>query len=285
MKTLLSLGCLLLALGALAEAPLPPLVTVTVLPFSTHGHTGDIDASPVAEQLRQVIGAKPDLLVVEPLPKHIALAAKTLRFEQALPMANEIGARILVTGTFLKSKHATYLIARVIGVDTGKVTGCSVRGDESLDILAAQLAEQVAQTILDNRQELLWPEDLMARQRTLLARQQQTDQQIPQLDIHFAEKPAADLLAELALAAGVKLADSGDTLTGHLQDERLQVEKGGAVVQARLEYRIVDDRGNLVASGPIVSIARADTVDAATTRARQEALFRLIDSLIPRLDE
>ena len=66
-----------------------------------------------------------------------------------------VGARVLITGSVFKSKDKNFLIAKIIGVETGRVYGCSVNSTgEPLDMIS-DLADKVDEKLREKLTEIL----------------------------------------------------------------------------------------------------------------------------------
>ena len=77
--------------------------------------------------------------------------------DMATKVGQLTGAKILVTGSVFQVGNKLYLVAKVIGTETSKVLGASVKGNpkDELDGLVEGLAEDVSETITARGGELV----------------------------------------------------------------------------------------------------------------------------------
>ena len=105
----------------------------------------------------------PKLLIVErtELDKILTEAELNLSGHVSTEQANQIGqltgAKIIISGSIFKVDKNTHIVAKIIGAETSKVLGKSVKGSEALDVLVEQLAEQINAAINESAQDLMPP--------------------------------------------------------------------------------------------------------------------------------
>ena len=136
---------------------------MALLPFKERGkNTKDLD-NMVTDLLFAELVSKPELFLVE--REDIESAFKELELNlsgvvapgEATKVGHLTGARILVTGSVLDVNGKLYLIAKVMGTETTRVKGMSVKGKrgDDLDVLIANLGDAIAKTILNNADSLI----------------------------------------------------------------------------------------------------------------------------------
>jgi TolB-like protein len=76
---------------------------------------------------------------------------------EAVRVGQLTGAKLLVTGSVLQVGDSMYVVAKVIGTETSRVVGASVKGgvNEPLDTLTEKLAKKIAQMIDQRADDLV----------------------------------------------------------------------------------------------------------------------------------
>jgi TolB-like protein len=138
---------------------------IAILPFKGRGK----EVSDMEQKVTDLVFAKlavaPDLYLVdrEDFDKVLNEAELSLSAlvnpQEAIAVGQLTGAKLLITGSVFQVDESIYLVAKLIGTETTRVVGVSVKGerDESLDELASGLSEQVLTAIKDNAEKLIAP--------------------------------------------------------------------------------------------------------------------------------
>src|SRR5262249_28802049 len=109
------------------------------------------------------LAAAPELLLVDRTDLKKILQELELNISGAVKAseANRIGqftgARLLISGTALQIDKKTYLVARIVGAETSRLTAVSVEGKASDELgpLVDQLAQKVTEAIAKQGDKLI----------------------------------------------------------------------------------------------------------------------------------
>ncbi len=308
---LLFLPCAARLHGAPTGAPPPtpaPLSPVAILQFSQRGVTGGDLGKQVSELLFAELVARPELLLVEREELRNVLDEAELNISglvnpgQATQIGRLTGAKILVTGSVLTIGSKRYLVAKIIGTETSRVLGASVKGSARGDVddLIQPLAEQIA-AVISQRANLLVAKAEKPADRIAIIREKLGKAKRPVLVVNVRERhvgrPAIDPAAQtelthLALATGFQVIDSATGNPGKadivLHGEGVSefaLRRGNLVcVRARLEVKATDSRTNRVIAidrQTVVAVGIAEQVAAKS--ALQQAAARIAERLLPKL--
>ncbi len=293
--------------GLAAEQQAEHIYPVAVLAFYERGEDVKQYGAQVADILFAELAARPELYLVDRQELNRVLQEQALnlsgvvRPDQATQVGQLTGAKLLVTGSVFQAGEKLYLVAKVMGTETSRVAGTSVKGAPGdLGPLAEKLAAQVAETIQQHAAELVPPpqksEDLVAKIKAKLGEGTR-----PGLLIEIAERhigqPAGDPAAEteltqLAQQTGFETIDPKQG-----QASRAQVlirgegfsELAGRTgqltsVKARLEVKAVDPHtGNVLAVERQVTVAVDLGEQIAAKSALQQAAAKIGERLLPKL--
>ena len=130
--------------GQTAQAVYP----TAVLPFAERGVNVRQYGEQVADILFAELSRAPGLQLVERTELEKARQELELGLSGAVDpgtaaqVGRLTGAKLLISGSVLQSGETLYLVAKVIGTETGRVVGVSVKGRARDDV--AKLAEQLA---------------------------------------------------------------------------------------------------------------------------------------------
>lgn len=143
-------------------APPPAPAALAVLDFDAAGTGKDAPSGPVlADILASTLAGEPGLTVVERADFDKLLAEQRLSLqglltaERAASAGKLLGAQLVVMGRAFGAGKGVTLMAKVVGVGTGKVEGCAIALDpnralsEGLEDLAAQIADLVRRKAAD----------------------------------------------------------------------------------------------------------------------------------------
>jgi TolB-like protein len=295
--------------GAQQDAPqVPTVYSAAVLPFQERGPEVKGLGPSVTDLLFVRMVTDPELCLVErdDLKKvldELELSQSGLvNPAQAVEVGHLTGAKILVTGSVLQAGGHLYIIAKIIGTETSRVLGASVKGrlDDELDDLTGELAQQVAETIKSRAGELVAASVTRAGHLTTLKKKLGRTPR-PTLAIQVTERhvgqriidPAAETeLILLSREAGFTVVDAEQAgrgevdvvVTGEGFSEFAARHGQFVSVRARLEVKAVDRRtGRTLAVGRQTSVAIDLSEQVASKSALQEAAAELAVRLLPQL--
>jgi len=300
--------CLGAAPGAAAEAPAPVVYPAAILPFQERGPEMKDMGAKVTDVMFASLAADPGLYLVDRAEMDKLAAEAELNLSgmvasgQTMKLGELCGARLLVTGNVMQVDRSIYVVAKIIGTETTRVFGQSVKGDAdaALDTLVEQLAAKVAETIRTRGAELVAPpekpEDRIAALKTKLG-----DAKRPVLLIRVVERhvgqatidPAAQ--TELALICGATGFEVLDTNAGKGRKADIRIEgegfsefglRRGALVsvKARVEVKAVDvATDKVLASDRQTAVVVDLTEQIAGKAALQKAAAEIAERLLPAL--
>jgi TolB-like protein len=214
------------------------------------------------------------------------------------------GAKILVAGSVMEVNEKLYLVAKVIGTETSRVFGASVKGNvgDDLDILAEQLAVKVGKTVLEQTSDLV-AEVKTRGERIASLKKQLGDGKRPAVYVRIQERHVGQATIDPAAETEVALfcSELGFTVidadTGSKTDaDVLLIGEGFSEfaarhgeltsVKARVELKAVDrETGKLIAIDRDVAIGVDLTEQIAGKTALQEAAANIAVRMLPKLSE
>jgi TolB-like protein len=305
-----------------AQQAAPAMVPVAILPFQERGAAtrpggapGGDDGGKVTDLLFASLVAEPALVLIEREDIRTLLDEQALNLSglanpaEAVRVGQLTGAKILVTGSVLRVDNSLYLVAKVIGTETSRVLGASVKGTARDDLgkLAEDLAAEIVKLVTDRGGELL--PKVVARQDRLAALQKALPAgDRPTLLVEIEEQhlgagaviagaavidPAAETEVTLfAKETGFAVVDAKEGKRSGaaviLQGEAISepaVRHGNLVsAKARLEVKAIDQ-----ATGKVLAIDRQTTVatdlteQIAAKTALQDAAAMIAERLLPKI--
>lgn len=300
--------------SAPAEAQKAAMYPLALFPFSERGGNTKGMGNQVADLLFASLATRPELFLVER-----AELAKVLE-EQEINMSGLVspeaqtkvgqltGAKILLTGSIVQADSSLYLVAKIIGTETSRVLGSSVKGraNDELGTLVSELAGEIAKTVAERGGELVAEpaslEDRVAKLKRTLG-----DAARPKVFIEVSERhigaPARRgqttidpaVATELALmceqlgfpVVDAKRGDPADAdvvIRGEGFSE-FAARRGNLIsVKARVELQAVSREGRKVIATDRQTVVVVDLSDqVAGKSALQEATAAIAERLLPKL--
>ena len=305
MKRVVAMVMMVLAVSSVCAQDMYP---TAIFPFSERGSGVKGYGSKVSDILfAQLSMISPDLMLVtrEELNKALGEQEHTLsgmvNSAQAVQVGQLTGAKLLITGSVIEADKTLYLVAKIIGTETSRVLGESVKGRTSDEIgpLVEQLAEKVAARIAKGAGTLVAKvvtrEDRIAALKKSIGDAKRpavlvsiTERHVGQATIDPAAETEITLLCKetgfevLDAAAGKKGADI--IIKGEGFSE-FAMRRGNLVsVKARLEVKAID-----LATDKIIAIDRQVAVEVDLTeqiagkKALQKAAAIIAERMLPKL--
>jgi TolB-like protein len=281
---------------------------IAIVSFRERGKEVEGMGGQLGDLLFAKLVADPSLLLVDREDLDTVLAEAELNLsgivnpQEAIAIGNLTGARLIVTGSVFQIDNAIHVVAKIIGTETSRVVGASVKGeaDDELDGLADKLAAKVVQSVKDNS------ESLVARRVEKADRLEQLkdklgDARRPAVLIIIEENhvgrtvidpAAATELTAFCKACGFTVVDRD---SGNRQQADYLIQGEGISefaarhdnllsVKARLEVKVIDP-----ATGKVVAVDRqtrvaVDLVELiAGKQALQDVAADIAERLLPKL--
>ena len=214
---------------------------------------------------------------------------------QAIQIGQLTGAKIIVTGSIFKVKDKTYIVAKVIGTETSRVLGKSVKGNEDLDTLAEKLSKEVSKLITKDAGKLVakvrTKKDLIADLKKAIG-----DKKKPKVYVHITEEhvgqrtvdPAAEtemqsICKEVGFAVTENESDADIIIKGEGFSE-FSTRRGNLIsVKARLEIKAVDKEGNIVAVDRQTNVEVGLAEQVTGKKALQNASAKIAERMLPKI--
>lgn len=279
-----------------------------VFPFAERGAGVKGQGEKVSDILFASLAANPGIYLVDradlkkTLEEHELNLSGIIAEGQAVQVGQLTGAKILLTGSVIEADKTLYVVAKIIGTETSRVLGESVKGKTSDEIapLVEELAGKVAATIAGKADQLVAKavpmEDRIAALREKLGDAKRPAVLVKVIERHVGQvtiDPAAE--TELALfckEAGFDVLDPATALK-KAADVRIEGEgfsefgmrHGNIVsVKARLEVKAIDQ-----ATDKVIAIDRQTAVEVDLTeqiagkKALQSAAAAIAERMLPKL--
>jgi TolB-like protein/regulator of RNase E activity RraB len=318
MKRSFCLPATLLVLTVLAAAPLQAgdakdaknatAYPVAILPFQERGADVKDQGAKVTDLLFANLAANPQVVLVDRedikklLEEHELNLSGLVNPDQATKVGHLTGAKILVTGSVLQVDTKLYLIAKVIGTETSRVVGASVKGNvrDDLGKLVDNLGDEIVKTVSKRADDLV-AKPVSREDRVATLKKKLGDAKRPALLIeipeHHVGQPTIDPAAQTEVTlfsteSGFKVIDAkegnkkdADVLLQGEAFSELAVRHGNLIsVKARLELKAIDR-----ATGQVLAIDRETTVavdlteQIAAKNALQQAGAALAERLLVKI--
>jgi TolB-like protein len=302
-----ALACSPAASQAAAKDP-PKVYPLAIFPFQERGSGVEGYGAKVSDILFATLVANPELYLVDRadldkvLEEHHLNLTGMVAPDQANQVGQLTGAKILVTGSVIEAGSSLYVVAKIIGTETTRVLGESVKGrtTDELAALAEQLAEKVAATIVKRAGELV-AEEVSREERIAALNKRLGKGKRPAVLVSIAERHVGQATIDPAGETEFMmiLAETGFSVIDPSQGRSSQADvliKGegfsefaGRIgeltsVKARLEVKAVDRQtGKVLAADRQTTVMVDLTEQVAGKLALQEAAADIADRMLPKL--
>ena len=290
-----------------AAEDLPAVYPTAIFPFAERGDGVKGYGEKVSDILFASLVVDPELYLVDRAEMGKTLSEHELNLSgivapgQAVQVGQLTGAKILLTGSVIEADKALYIIAKIIGTETSRVFGESVKGRTSDEIapLVEELAAQVAEAIKGKADKLVAHEvsreDRIAAINKTLGKAARPTVLITIAERHVGQAtidPAAETeMALLCKETGFEVLDAAagrkgaDILIKGEGFSEFAMRRGNLVsVKARLEVKAIDP-----ATDKIIAIDRQVAVEVDLTeqiagkKALQKAAAMIAERMLPKL--
>jgi TolB-like protein len=141
----------------------PQMYPAAVLPFQERGRDTKDQGSKVTDLLFAKLAADPAIILVDRedikklLEEHELNLSGLVNPQQATKVGQLTGAKLLITGSVLQVDNSVYLVAKIIGTETSRVVGASVKGNvrDDLGKLVEDLGKEISKTVADRADDLV----------------------------------------------------------------------------------------------------------------------------------
>lgn len=303
-------GLTLAAISAAAAEPTPAAaakpVPAAILSFTERGTAVKGYGDKIVDLLFADLAAQDGLWLVDRQDIEKTLAEQELSASgmvnpaQAVKIGSLTGAKVLITGSVFEVDKDLHLVAKVIGTETTRVLGASVKGlaRDDLGPLVRQLAAKVAETVTQKAELLVAPE-VKLEDRIAALKKALGDKPRPTVSVRIAERHVGQATIDPAAETEVSLfcketsfpvLDKADSDKADIRIEgegfsEFGLRRGNLVsVKARVEVKAVDRK-----SGEVVAIDRETAVEVDLTeqiagkKALQTAAARIAERMLPKL--
>ena len=296
-----------LGIGILASAAdVPAVYPAAIFAFEERGAGVKDYGAKVSDILFATLSVDPRLYLVDRseiqkvLQEHELNLSGMVTPDQAVKVGRMTGAKILVTGSIIEADKTLYVVAKIIGTETTRVLGESVKGKTSDEIapLVEQLAKQVGDSIVKNADKLV-AKEIKIEDRIAALNKVLGDAKRPSVMVRVTERhvgqatidPAAE--TELTLfckETGFEVVDpkaserKADILIQGEGFSEFAMRHGNLVsVKARLEIKAINTTDKVVATDRQTTVMVDLTEQIAGKSALQNAAAQIAERLLPKL--
>ncbi len=285
----------------------PSMYPTAIFAFAERGSGAKGYGAKVSDIMFASLVVNPDLILVDredmkkTLDEHELNMSGMVNPGQAVQVGQLTGAKILITGSVIEADKTLYLVAKIIGTETSRVLGQSVKGRTSDEIgpLVEELAAKVAATITGQADKLV-AKQVKTEDRIAALKKKIGNAKRPTVLIRIRERhvgqatidPAAE--TEITLfckEAGFEVIDpkgskkQADIIIEGEGFSEFAMRRGNIVsVKARLEVKAIDHRTDKVIAIDRQTAVEVDlTEQIAGKKALQSAAAAIAERMLPKL--
>ncbi|TWT92790.1 CsgG/HfaB family protein [Stieleria varia] len=288
-----------------AEPKLP--VSAAILPFESRGDVAEQAAQVTQLLLANLITSESVMLVerqaIDEVFEELKLSKSgAVKASDAVRVGELSGAKLLITGSVLQVNGDLYLIAKVIGTETSRLAGASVKGAENADLgtLVEQLAAEINQVVAQKAESIL-PKTISVDDWIQQAKKTLKGKKLPSVTVAVTEQhlgqqtfdPAAQtemerLLTELGfnvIASDSAAAIRADILIKGEALSQFATSRSDLVsVKCRVETQVTHQAdGNVLTSDSETTMSIGLAEQLAAKQGLQDAAQQLVKRLIAKL--
>ncbi len=307
-------GLLLVATTGLAQKVeekkkqgIPKIYPTAIFEFAERGSGVKGYGSKVSDILFASLVVDPNLMLVDRtemaklLKEHELNMSGMVTPGQAVQVGQLTGARILVTGSIIEADKTLYIVAKMIGTETSRVLGESVKGKISDEIapLVEELAGKVASMIKKQSRKLV-AKEIKTEDRIAALKKTLGDAKRPSVMVTVEERHVGDVVIDPAIETELSMfcRDTGfdviDTSATKAKADILikgegfsefAMRRGNIVsVKARLEIKAIDrDTDEVIAIDRQTAVEVDLTEQIAGKKALQKAAADIAERMLPKL--
>ncbi len=303
-RTVLARAVLLCTLAFAVVATGAEVHPAAILPFQERGREVAGLGAQASEILFAELVADPELYLVDRAELKDVLQEAELNLSgmvnpaQATQVGQLTGAKILITGSVMEVGGKLYAIAKIIGTETSRVLGASVKGErgEEIDTIVERLAGEVSKVVTQESDKLVAKvvsqEDQIKALKAALGDAKRPTVFISIPERHVGQRtvdPAAE--TEIMLfckETGFDVATEVKAATVRIEGEGFSesaLRRGNLIsVKARLEIKAVDIKTDNVIAADRQTAVVVDLVEQMAGKAAlQQAAARIAQRLLPKL--
>ena len=277
----------------------PLAATIAILPFEAKSMSVKDQGSQIADLLlvNLVADGRFSMVSRENLSKILAelqLNASGLVSKESQNKIGQLtGAKILIMGSVFKTSSKTYVIAKIIGVETSKVVGCGSQGKASGTELVDDLSEKVTKLLMSEGKKLLpsplKQDDLIAKLKKQLGDVSKTKVfvKVDETVINAVDPAVQTELQTILGKVGFKLEDNKSKADYQIVGEAFG-ENGGSIGAffsglARVELKVINKQGKVILVDRQTEVVPALSINIACKNALAQAGLQLAKRILPKL--
>lgn len=275
--------------------------TVAILPFVEGGVGLKGQGAMVSDLLFTTLTENPTICLVERgnlkkiLEEMELNASGVVGMNNAVKIGQMSGAKIIITGSIFKMRNNTYLVAKIIGTETTKVLGFSVKGPESIDVLTEKLGKGVSDRITKNAKSLMPvikdTKDIVTELKKQLEKQKKykiyiniTEQSLTEKTIDPAAQTELQMISKEVGFEVTENRNNADVIISGEAFSQFATRRGNLIsVAARVELKATDQKENIIAVGAQSEMAVGLSEAVMGKKAIQEATAKLAERILPKL--